>query len=498
MIKLTSILLPLSFILFILQVCQGQDNITLNNGDEIVAKVIEITSDAVKYKKWDNQEGPVYVINKSDVFMVKYQNGTKDVFKSQQIIAQPANNNPNVLPIAQIFMEKQVTAESKGAIKLINMTKVNGVERELFGQKIYELEYKLIVEIIRQIWKNSGDAFLESEWFWGSFHTASGPSGGLNEMFLNKSEEFLPGTIIEIHGTMQFENTDNGWKLGGINMFSAGYDNKSARVIAQANSSNKQHAIMNPSTGTPQEQSDTPSTSTPTVISAQKNVQEMEKNSSADEGSKKISSEVDLINKYLNSVGLKSKIDSILVMEQNYSATMMGIDLTVSIIHGIDRYYMSMQSSGVEILMQKYDGISSEANQMGKKTKLTALDKLGIQEQAFLFPERYFSNAKFNTTYTGEEMVNKKLAYKLMVIYPSGNIITGFYDKETFQKVKEIQITDPKGKKSVTILEYSDFKDINGIVLPYNVTISTDQVEPIVMKLISVKFNNDVNYKFTN
>jgi hypothetical protein len=59
---------------------KAQDKLTLNNGDEVNAKVIEITDSEIKYKKSDNLTGPTRVINKSDVFSIKYENGTKDFF----------------------------------------------------------------------------------------------------------------------------------------------------------------------------------------------------------------------------------------------------------------------------------------------------------------------------------------------------------------------------------------------------------------------------------
>lgn len=59
----------------------SQDIITLKTGDEIKSKVLEINTEQVKYKKWENKEGPIYSLNKSEVFMIKYENGTKDVFK---------------------------------------------------------------------------------------------------------------------------------------------------------------------------------------------------------------------------------------------------------------------------------------------------------------------------------------------------------------------------------------------------------------------------------
>lgn len=48
----------------------AQDVITLKNGDEISAKVLEIGIDNVRYKKYSNLEGPTYTIKKSDIFRI--------------------------------------------------------------------------------------------------------------------------------------------------------------------------------------------------------------------------------------------------------------------------------------------------------------------------------------------------------------------------------------------------------------------------------------------
>jgi hypothetical protein len=66
------------------------DIITLKNGDEILAKVIEINTTEIKYKRCDNLEGPLNVIRKSEVFSIKYSNGTKEIIKN---VESGYNNN---------------------------------------------------------------------------------------------------------------------------------------------------------------------------------------------------------------------------------------------------------------------------------------------------------------------------------------------------------------------------------------------------------------------
>jgi hypothetical protein len=70
----------------------AQDVITKKSGEDIQAKVIEVTSAEIKYKKADNVNGPLFTILKSDVLLLRYQDGTKDVFNndaaSDNVIAQ--------------------------------------------------------------------------------------------------------------------------------------------------------------------------------------------------------------------------------------------------------------------------------------------------------------------------------------------------------------------------------------------------------------------------
>ena len=62
----------------------AQDTIVKKNGDEIQAKVLEIGDSLIKYKEFKNVDGPTFTVNKSDVFMIKYLNGTKDVFYDEE------------------------------------------------------------------------------------------------------------------------------------------------------------------------------------------------------------------------------------------------------------------------------------------------------------------------------------------------------------------------------------------------------------------------------
>lgn len=62
----------------------SQDMITKKSSEDIKAKVIEVTTTEIKYKKFDDISGPLFTILKSDVLMIRYENGTKDIFNEVQ------------------------------------------------------------------------------------------------------------------------------------------------------------------------------------------------------------------------------------------------------------------------------------------------------------------------------------------------------------------------------------------------------------------------------
>ena len=92
-------------LLFILFICssniiKAQDTLSMRSGENILVKVIEVSNvrlkqkntfkgyievgtAEVKYKKLDNLNGPVFSMLKSDLLMIKYQNGTSDDFSKE-------------------------------------------------------------------------------------------------------------------------------------------------------------------------------------------------------------------------------------------------------------------------------------------------------------------------------------------------------------------------------------------------------------------------------
>lgn len=72
--------------IIITSVCFAQDIIVQKDGSIIQAKVLEVGTTEVKYKKWSNQDGPSYAIAKSNILAITYQNGEKESFNDQPVM----------------------------------------------------------------------------------------------------------------------------------------------------------------------------------------------------------------------------------------------------------------------------------------------------------------------------------------------------------------------------------------------------------------------------
>ncbi len=71
----------------------AQDIITTKDGTDIQAKILEVTTKEVKYKKFNNMDGPTFTMLKSDILIVRYQNGENEVFKESRKTTSPNSGN---------------------------------------------------------------------------------------------------------------------------------------------------------------------------------------------------------------------------------------------------------------------------------------------------------------------------------------------------------------------------------------------------------------------
>lgn len=99
----------ISFInLFYLTNCYSQDLIVRISGDVIKAKIIEVQPFEIIYKLYDNQQGDSLEILSWEILMIKYQNGSIDIYQKGNKFKVPQSVNADSLLLV-IQAERDVT-----------------------------------------------------------------------------------------------------------------------------------------------------------------------------------------------------------------------------------------------------------------------------------------------------------------------------------------------------------------------------------------------------
>jgi hypothetical protein len=136
--------------LFILFICssnsiQAQDTLLMRYSENIIVKVIEVGKTEVKYKKQDNLNGPMFSILKSDLLMIKYENGTTDDFSNIKKIEVADFSALDASFQGKIDARKFYTGNKNGAIAsilaLIPISVMNQSSSKMFNAMIPSLVF---------------------------------------------------------------------------------------------------------------------------------------------------------------------------------------------------------------------------------------------------------------------------------------------------------------------------------------------------------------------
>ena len=72
-----------AFLSLIISLSFSQDVIYKRDNTKVEAKIIEINPTQIKYKMFDYPDGPLYIINKSEVIKIQYPNGQVDIYNPE-------------------------------------------------------------------------------------------------------------------------------------------------------------------------------------------------------------------------------------------------------------------------------------------------------------------------------------------------------------------------------------------------------------------------------
>src|ERR1035437_7676282 len=89
---------------------QAQDTVVKRNDEKVIAKIIEVNQNDVKYKRFDYQEGPTFTVVKWELKYIVYGNGVKESFENisaPKLIETPIKDDLSFQPAGRFYYYKK-------------------------------------------------------------------------------------------------------------------------------------------------------------------------------------------------------------------------------------------------------------------------------------------------------------------------------------------------------------------------------------------------------
>ncbi len=195
-----------------------------------------------------------------------------------------------------------------------------------------------------------------------------------------------------------------------------------------------------------------------------------------------------VIDNYLKAAGGADKIRSIKDFSYTARGEVQGQGIELDYRYKSPDHILStisLTSSNTVVQKTLVNGDSVTVTAMGQPQNIDEATKKLIKEEAMPFAELQFSNAGFELTLSPTIVnLDGKDAYEVSISSGSGHTVKEYFDATTGLRIKKT-VSTSQGPSSTT---YSDYKELNGIMIPYSETIITSVEIPL--KVTDAKINS--------
>lgn len=213
--------LCIPLLLFFMSIALSQtsrDVVYLKNGSIVKGKITEMNPS--ENLKIQTSDGSLFVYSINDILKTE----------KEDFVGEQTNENATTNAVSQEALESYFRnyLTAKPALKLIGVVKKNGIKREIYGQKIYEIEYELILDTKEDIYVSASQftASTSGADFNKDFsYSKSDAQGTMDSYLRGPLNKISKGSRITANGVINFEETDNGWRA-------AQFSNKNYKTVS--------------------------------------------------------------------------------------------------------------------------------------------------------------------------------------------------------------------------------------------------------------------------
>ncbi len=198
---------------------------------------------------------------------------------------------------------------------------------------------------------------------------------------------------------------------------------------------------------------------------------------------------------YINAIGGLAKVNAWKDAQVSMSLKTPGpvFDMTIAQKNN-NKVSVVLNMQGQVVSNRVYDGAKGMESGMAGQRMLEGSDLEDIKEQALFCKEAHYQELGYKLTLKGIEAIDGKNAYALEVEHPNGRKSTDYYDMTTSLKVREISTqTDENGEAATITTDLGDYKEVNGVLFPYSITITGAAPFPLKGTVTDIKVNAGVD-----
>jgi zinc protease len=201
-----------------------------------------------------------------------------------------------------------------------------------------------------------------------------------------------------------------------------------------------------------------------------------------------------VIEDYIQAIGGQQKLASVKSMLTNASMDLMGQKATVVTKNKLPNLFATkIEFQGMTVVDEKTNGMVASQVQMGQEPKSGKPGDAMFEEmksRVAIFDQLNYASPGYKIDLVGAEEIEGIKCTKLTINKPNGKSVTQFYDMKTNLLKREVTVVDEKSPPVMS--EMSDYKAVDGIMMPHTITVSGMMPMPVSMVIQSYKINADL------
>lgn len=196
---------------------------------------------------------------------------------------------------------------------------------------------------------------------------------------------------------------------------------------------------------------------------------------------------------YLNALGGVEKLEAVKELKTAMAAEMQGRKLNFTVYQAENKFANIVEMEGMGVMAREvYNNGKGALSQMGQKAPMDDETLAGMKNSTYPFIEMMYAELGSKAVLKGLEKIEGVDAYVVEVESAEGEKKTQYFAVETSLKIREMQVQEAGGRSITQISDFSDYKEVDGIMFPQTITVTGMMPMPLQMKVSEITVNQPI------